>query len=66
MNVLKASTSKGAQPSASDANHGDSDNESPSRFEDLNFRGFTDEETKVFKFDDIEASRKDPPVLVGS
>nr|GFA88959.1 zinc finger, CCHC-type, retrotransposon Gag domain protein [Tanacetum cinerariifolium] len=41
--VLKASTSKGAELSASDAR----DNGSSSSFEDLNFRGFTNEETKV-------------------
>ncbi|GKB80930.1 putative reverse transcriptase domain-containing protein [Tanacetum coccineum] len=45
--VLKASTSKGAEPSASDADHGSSDNGSSSSSEDLNFRGFMDEETKV-------------------
>nr|GEZ03122.1 zinc finger, CCHC-type, retrotransposon Gag domain protein [Tanacetum cinerariifolium] len=45
--VLKASTSKGAKPSASDAKHGGSDNGSSSSSEDLNFRGFTDEEEKV-------------------
>ncbi|GJY74152.1 hypothetical protein Tco_0478583 [Tanacetum coccineum] len=45
--VLKASTSKGAELSASDAEHGDNDNVYSSSSEDLNFRGFTDEETKV-------------------
>ncbi|GJY08436.1 putative nucleotidyltransferase, ribonuclease H [Tanacetum coccineum] len=45
--VLKASTSKGAELSASDEEHDDSDNGSSSSSEDLNFRGFTDEETKV-------------------
>ncbi|GKD45783.1 hypothetical protein Tco_1270428 [Tanacetum coccineum] len=45
--VLKASTSKGAELSASDEEHDDSDNGSSSSSEDLNFRGFMDEETKV-------------------
>ncbi|GJZ26802.1 hypothetical protein Tco_0571055 [Tanacetum coccineum] len=45
--VLKALTSKGAKHSASDTEHVDNDNGSSSSFEDLNFRGFTDEETKV-------------------
>ncbi|GJY04948.1 zinc finger, CCHC-type, retrotransposon gag domain protein [Tanacetum coccineum] len=45
--VLKASTSKGTESSNSDADHGNSDNGSSSSYEDLNFRGFTDEETKV-------------------
>ncbi|GKB52071.1 hypothetical protein Tco_0902824 [Tanacetum coccineum] len=44
---LKASTSKGADLSASDVEHDDRDNGSSSSSEDLNFRGFTDEETKV-------------------
>ncbi|GJZ81609.1 zinc finger, CCHC-type, retrotransposon gag domain protein [Tanacetum coccineum] len=45
--VLKASTSKGAESLTNDADHDDNENESSSSFEDLNFRGFTDEETKV-------------------
>ncbi|GJR60495.1 hypothetical protein Tco_1502657 [Tanacetum coccineum] len=45
--VLKASTSKGVELSASDAEHDDRDNESSSSFEDLNFRGFTVCETRV-------------------
>nr|GEV04068.1 hypothetical protein [Tanacetum cinerariifolium] len=45
--VLKDSTSKGAEPSTSDAEHDGSDNGSSSSSEDLNFRGFTDEEAKV-------------------
>nr|GEU49138.1 putative reverse transcriptase domain-containing protein [Tanacetum cinerariifolium] len=45
--VLRALTSKGARLSANDAEHDDNNNESSSSFEDLNFRGFTDEETKV-------------------
>nr|GFA44708.1 hypothetical protein [Tanacetum cinerariifolium] len=44
--VLKASTSKGVELSASDAEHDARDNGSSSSSEDLNFRGFTDEETK--------------------
>ncbi|GJR47201.1 hypothetical protein Tco_1315304 [Tanacetum coccineum] len=44
--VLKASTSKGAELLASDAEHDDRDNGSSSSSEDLNFRWFTDEETK--------------------
>ncbi|GKF19022.1 hypothetical protein Tco_0067660 [Tanacetum coccineum] len=43
--VLKSSTYKEVGPSASDADHGDSRSSSSS--EDLNFRGFMDEETKV-------------------
>ncbi|GJS09730.1 hypothetical protein Tco_0366526 [Tanacetum coccineum] len=43
--VLKGSTSKEVAPSASDADHDDSGSSSSS--EDLNFRGFTDEETKI-------------------
>ncbi|GJX58901.1 putative reverse transcriptase domain-containing protein [Tanacetum coccineum] len=39
--VLKASTSKAAELSASDAEHDASDNGSSSSSEDLNFRGFT-------------------------
>ncbi|GKC92436.1 hypothetical protein Tco_1157878 [Tanacetum coccineum] len=45
--VLKALTSKGAESPTSDADCGNSDNGSSSSSEDLNFRGFTDEETKV-------------------
>ncbi|GJV97297.1 hypothetical protein Tco_1548874 [Tanacetum coccineum] len=44
--VLKGLTSKEVGPSASDADHGGSDNGSSSSFEDLNFRRFTDKETK--------------------
>ncbi|GJY76955.1 hypothetical protein Tco_0482071, partial [Tanacetum coccineum] len=47
--VLKASTSKGAELSASDAKHDDRDNGSSTSSEDLNFRGFTDEETKILR-----------------
>nr|GEV93944.1 hypothetical protein [Tanacetum cinerariifolium] len=43
--VLKGLTTKEVGPSASDADHGDSG--SFSSFDDLNFKGFTDEETKV-------------------
>ncbi|GJS67396.1 zinc finger, CCHC-type, retrotransposon gag domain protein [Tanacetum coccineum] len=39
--VLKASTSKGAELSASDTEHDDRDNGSSSSFKDLNFRGQT-------------------------
>ncbi|GJZ12664.1 hypothetical protein Tco_0547894 [Tanacetum coccineum] len=45
--VLKASTFKGAELSASDAKHDNNDNGSSSSSEDLNFREFTYEETKV-------------------
>ncbi|GKF44860.1 hypothetical protein Tco_0131412 [Tanacetum coccineum] len=45
--VLKTSTSKGAELSTSDAEHDDRDNGSSPSFEDLNFRGFMDEEKKV-------------------
>nr|GEY09258.1 hypothetical protein [Tanacetum cinerariifolium] len=45
--VLRASTSKGARLLANDAEHDDNNNGSSSSFKDLNFRGFTDEETKV-------------------
>ncbi|GKA02828.1 hypothetical protein Tco_0675609 [Tanacetum coccineum] len=46
--VLKASTSKGAESLKNDANN-DDDNENGSSFSsgDPNFRGFTEEETKV-------------------
>ncbi|GJX65496.1 putative reverse transcriptase domain-containing protein [Tanacetum coccineum] len=43
--VLNASTSKGAEPSASDAEHDDNDNDSSSCSEGLNYGGFTEEET---------------------
>nr|GEU94026.1 hypothetical protein [Tanacetum cinerariifolium] len=45
--VLKASTSKGVELSASDTEHDDRDNGSSSSSEDLNFIGFKDEETKI-------------------
>nr|GEX92234.1 zinc finger, CCHC-type, retrotransposon Gag domain protein [Tanacetum cinerariifolium] len=45
--VLKSSTSKRAESLASDADHGDSDYGSSYSSEDLNFRGFTEEETKT-------------------
>ncbi|GKD98350.1 putative reverse transcriptase domain-containing protein, partial [Tanacetum coccineum] len=45
--VLKASTSKGVESPTSDADRDNSCNESSSSSEALNFRGFTDEETKV-------------------
>ncbi|GJV69506.1 zinc finger, CCHC-type, retrotransposon gag domain protein [Tanacetum coccineum] len=44
---LKASTSKGAELSASDAERDGSDNGSSSSSEDLNFRGFIDEEARA-------------------
>ncbi|GKA74095.1 putative reverse transcriptase domain-containing protein [Tanacetum coccineum] len=47
MEVLKASTFKGAESLTNDADHDNSDIGSSSSSEDLNFRGFTDEETKV-------------------
>ncbi|GKA54198.1 gag-pol polyprotein [Tanacetum coccineum] len=47
--VLNASTSKGAEPSASDAEHDDNDNGSSSGSEGLNYRGFTEEETKALR-----------------
>ncbi|GJR88432.1 putative reverse transcriptase domain-containing protein [Tanacetum coccineum] len=47
--VLNASTSKGAEPSASDAEHDDNDNGSSSGFEGLNYGGFTEEETKALR-----------------
>ncbi|GKB32815.1 hypothetical protein Tco_0872216 [Tanacetum coccineum] len=46
---LNASTSKGAEPSASDAEHDDNDNGSSSGSEGLNYRGFTEEETKALR-----------------
>nr|GEY28488.1 hypothetical protein [Tanacetum cinerariifolium] len=45
--VLKVSTSKEAESPTSDVDRGNSDNGVFSSSEDLNFRGFTDEETKV-------------------
>nr|GEV07953.1 hypothetical protein [Tanacetum cinerariifolium] len=44
--VQKASTSKGSESPTNDATHNDNEDGSSSSFEDLNFRGFTDEETK--------------------
>ncbi|GJR94316.1 zinc finger, CCHC-type, retrotransposon gag domain protein [Tanacetum coccineum] len=45
--VMKASTSKGAESLTNDADHEDNKNGSSSSSEDLNFRGFMNEETKV-------------------
>nr|GEY15547.1 hypothetical protein [Tanacetum cinerariifolium] len=45
--VLKSLTSKRVESSASNADHGDSDDGSSSSFKDLNFRGFMEEETKA-------------------
>nr|GEZ49997.1 zinc finger, CCHC-type, retrotransposon Gag domain protein [Tanacetum cinerariifolium] len=47
--VLNASTSKGAEPSASDVEHDDNDNGSSSGFEGLDYGGFTEEETKALR-----------------
>nr|GEX32445.1 hypothetical protein [Tanacetum cinerariifolium] len=47
--VLNALTSKGVEPSASGAEHDDNDNGSSSGFEDLNYGGFTEEETKALR-----------------
>ncbi|GJS65290.1 putative reverse transcriptase domain-containing protein [Tanacetum coccineum] len=47
--VLKASTSKGADSSTNDADHDDNEGGSSSSFENLNFRGFTDEAIKVLR-----------------
>nr|GEY97220.1 hypothetical protein [Tanacetum cinerariifolium] len=47
--VLNASTSKGAEPSASDAEHDDNDNGSFFGFEGLNYGGFTKEEIKALR-----------------
>nr|GEX02878.1 hypothetical protein [Tanacetum cinerariifolium] len=47
--VLNASTSKGSEPSASDAEHDDNDNSSSSGFEGLYYGGFTEEETKALR-----------------
>ncbi|GJZ09796.1 hypothetical protein Tco_0544079 [Tanacetum coccineum] len=44
--VLNALTSKGAESPTNDADHDDNKNGSSSSFEDLNFRGFTNEEAK--------------------
>ncbi|GJT74265.1 zinc finger, CCHC-type, retrotransposon gag domain protein [Tanacetum coccineum] len=51
--VLKGSTSKEVGPSASDADHGDSGSFFSSK--GLNFRGFTDEETKMTTYRDFTA-----------
>nr|GEV93404.1 hypothetical protein [Tanacetum cinerariifolium] len=45
--VKKASTSKGTESPINDATHNENKNESSSSSEDLNFRGFTEEGTKV-------------------
>ncbi|GJV37587.1 putative reverse transcriptase domain-containing protein [Tanacetum coccineum] len=45
--VLKASTSKGVECQKNNANHDDNENGSSSSSGDHNFKGFTDEETKV-------------------
>nr|GFB34303.1 zinc finger, CCHC-type, retrotransposon Gag domain protein [Tanacetum cinerariifolium] len=42
-------SSKGAEPSASDAGHDDNDNSSSSGSEGLNYRGFMAEETKALR-----------------
>ncbi|GJY49213.1 zinc finger, CCHC-type, retrotransposon gag domain protein [Tanacetum coccineum] len=47
--VLNASTSKGAEPSASDAEHDGNDNGSSSGSEGLNYGGFTEEDTKALR-----------------
>ncbi|GJW54252.1 putative reverse transcriptase domain-containing protein [Tanacetum coccineum] len=47
--VLNASTSKGAVPSASDVKHDDNDNGSSCGSEGLNYGGFTEEETKSLR-----------------
>ncbi|GKB38994.1 hypothetical protein Tco_0883936 [Tanacetum coccineum] len=47
--VLNASTSKGAKPTASDAEHDNNDNGSSSGSEGLNYGGFTEEETKALR-----------------
>ncbi|GKA21918.1 hypothetical protein Tco_0707880 [Tanacetum coccineum] len=44
--VMKASTFKGVESLTNDVNHEDNENGSSSSFEDLDFSGFTDEETK--------------------
>ncbi|GJW13107.1 hypothetical protein Tco_0017240 [Tanacetum coccineum] len=48
--VLKASTSKGVESPTNDADHDDNENGSSSSSEDLNLRGFTDEERKLEEF----------------
>nr|GEV66364.1 putative reverse transcriptase domain-containing protein [Tanacetum cinerariifolium] len=45
--VQKASTSKGAESLINDATHNEIENEYSFSFEDLNFRGFTEEEKKL-------------------
>ncbi|GJR30816.1 hypothetical protein Tco_1107048 [Tanacetum coccineum] len=47
MEAQKASTSKGVESPIYDATRNENENESSSSFEGLNFRGFTEEETKV-------------------
>nr|GEU99931.1 putative reverse transcriptase domain-containing protein [Tanacetum cinerariifolium] len=47
--VLNASTSKGSEPLASDAEHDDNDNYSSSGSEGLNYGGFMDEDTKALR-----------------
>nr|GEX87960.1 zinc finger, CCHC-type, retrotransposon Gag domain protein [Tanacetum cinerariifolium] len=47
--VLNALTPKGAELSASDAEHDDNDNGSSYGFEGLNYGGFTEEETKILE-----------------
>ncbi|GJR92234.1 hypothetical protein Tco_0264408 [Tanacetum coccineum] len=47
LEVQKASTSKGVESPIDDATHNDNKNGSSSSSEGPNFRGFTDEETKV-------------------
>nr|GEV46749.1 hypothetical protein [Tanacetum cinerariifolium]GEX15505.1 hypothetical protein [Tanacetum cinerariifolium] len=47
--ALKASSSKGAESPTNDANNKRNKNGSSSESEDLNFRGFTKEETKVLE-----------------
>nr|GEV58838.1 putative reverse transcriptase domain-containing protein [Tanacetum cinerariifolium] len=47
--VLNASTSKRAEPLASDAGHDDNDNSSSSGSEGLYYGGFTEEETKALR-----------------
>ncbi|GJZ58977.1 zinc finger, CCHC-type, retrotransposon gag domain protein [Tanacetum coccineum] len=47
--VQKASTSKGAESPIGDAIHNESENESSSDFEGLNYGGFTEEEMKALR-----------------
>nr|GEW17743.1 zinc finger, CCHC-type, retrotransposon Gag domain protein [Tanacetum cinerariifolium] len=47
LEVQKASTSKGVESPINDATHNDNENDFASSSEGLNFRGFTDEETKI-------------------